>query len=223
MVLTFFRYIGNIFVEALFPHSPIERELFSLPYEQVISRFPPAPSYNRLAVPLPESHSLFAYKNQYVETLIWNIKYKKSIPALTIAGKVLRTHISQHYSKKNILLIPMPSSTRRRRERGFNQCECIIDAIGNEFPHEYNLLTRPIHHDRHTLKGRADRLGSAHGIFSIDQKVLEKLLAKNLFSHNETHIIVIDDVITTGSTMREAIDTLKNAGFKDVSGLSLAH
>ena len=36
-------------------------------------------------------------------------------------------------------------------------------------------------------------------------------------------LIIIDDVITTGSTMFEAMETLKKAGFDDVHGLSLAH
>ena len=40
---------------------------------------------------------------------------------------------------------------------------------------------------------------------------------------NNSIFIIIDDVITTGSTMKEAIQTMRNAGFKNTWGLSVAH
>ncbi len=70
------------------------------------------------------------------------------------------------------------------------------------------------------MKNRKDRLENTAHIFSVNDKILEK------YSHNgitNTTIIVIDDVITTGSTMNEAIKTLKEVGFKKVIGLSIAH
>ena len=133
------------------------------------------------------------------------------------------------------VLIPMPITPQRRKERGFNQCELLTDEIKrldkeNRIVIINNLLLR-IHNIAHqTLKDRAARLESTKGIFSINKEIM-KLNNVNIKEYNnmtieqlkKTQIVIIDDVITTGSTMREAMDTLKSAGFENVIGISLAH
>lgn len=241
-------------VEALFPLSKIEKELFSYPLEEINAMLEPAPPYTGLAVLLPEAQSLFAYKDKRVEQLIWNIKYKKSTQAVEIGGYVLFQRLQQSvqsydlknthfpetfmpylFSRPSILIVPMPITVQRRRERGYNQCELLTHEIHrlyktmqkNELLFENNLLIRTHHDSRHTLKGRADRVKSAKGIFEINKQTLEKLAttydAGDTDAIKKCAVIIVDDVITTGSTMREAIDTVKKSGFTHVSGLSLAH
>jgi ComF family protein len=124
------------------------------------------------------------------------------------------------------IIISMPITPRRRRERGFNQCELLVDEIerldkDGRFAIEKNLLMRVRHASRQTLKGRTDRLSSAKGVFAVNGEAAARLRSSPRFE--EMSIVVIDDVITTGSTMREALDALKKAGFAKISGLSLAH
>ncbi|MDE1975450.1 MAG: ComF family protein [Patescibacteria group bacterium] len=149
----------------------------------------------------------------------------------------------------SLIIVPMPITGRRRRERGYNQCELITDEMAHlesalaasaggapRFMVKEDLLLRIQHSSRQTLKGRADRMTSAKGIFAVDDEAARGLQEAVDASHPSSdgrmpaggrtslsRLIVIDDVITTGSTMREAIDTLKAAGFRDVRGLSLAH
>lgn len=239
--------IYKVLVNALFPLSKAERELFLLQPEQAYEKLPPAPGYEGLAVALPDSSSIFAYKDERVAKLVWNIKYKKSSQAVKIGGyalwKKIQT-IATEMVMDGVVIIPMPITNRRRKERGYNQCELLIDEIerlnlaGQNFPKfkfkfEKNLLIRTHHASRQTLKGRDDRLDSAKGIFGVNESAVERLrtqLSKDQSSKNSTTtkvekmpVIIIDDVITTGSTMFEAIETLKKAGFEDVRGLSLAH
>ena len=73
---------------------------------------------------------------------------------------------------------------------------------------------------------------SAKNIFSVDENARQRLIEEiGIFAscdHCEASkvnylILIIDDVITTGSTMRDAVGTLRRAGFKNAYGLSLAH
>ncbi|MFA6459235.1 MAG: phosphoribosyltransferase family protein [Candidatus Paceibacterota bacterium] len=164
--------------------------------------------------------SVFAYKDKRVTMLIWNVKYKKSLRAANIGGYALGRYITELFVfSKPILIIPMPITAERLRERGYNQCHLLLDEMcSDSFILEKDLLVR-IHHDsRHTLKNRKERLASAKGLFAVNEKCLgEKYMDKDIT------VIVVDDVITTGSTIKEAIQTLKNAGFEKVYGVSVAH
>ncbi len=251
-----FSIIYKTFIDALFPLSGAERELFLLPPKQAYEALPPMQGYQGLAVPLLNTDSIFAYKDERVAKLIWNIKYKKSSHAVQIGGYALWRELPK--CPKNSLsapaaptlepiiniIIPMPITNRRRKERGYNQCELLTDEIerldtNRQFIIEKNLLVRTHHLDRQTLKGRKDRVESSQGIFGVNEEIVEQLKIMTLknsenINNNQqlindevlfktTPIIIIDDVITTGSTMYEAIETLKKVGFENVCGLSLAH
>ena len=120
----------------------------------------------------------------------------------------------------------MPVSPARRRERGYNQCELLAAVLTAQQLKENNpqieirtdILFRSTHTERQTLKSRTARLEGARGIFSVDRKIKQE----NVEFKNQP-LVVIDDVITTGSTLREAVVTLEKAGFTNVSSLALAH
>lgn len=206
-------------VEALFPLSKTEQELLSYSPEEAYSKLPPAPS-----VPLTDAHALFAYKDERVAKLIWNVKYKKSAKAAEIGGYALYKKLLELQLPNGTVLLPMPITPRRRRERGFNQCELLLDEVqklnsDGHFEIRKDMLIRTQHSSRQTLKGRAERLESAKGIFEVDARVLQ-ITAEDRVSKT---IVVIDDVITTGSTIQEAVNSLKASGFQRVIGISVAH
>ena len=166
--------------------------------------------------------SIFAYKDERVSKMIWHIKYKKSEKATAIAGyaisqKLIEIGSSDNRSLSDIIIIPMPITTRRRLERGYNQCELIVDRVKSylDVSRCDLALTRIHHSSRQTLKNRTDRLKNAKGIFYADPKYIDQ--------YKDATVIIIDDVITTGSTMKEALETLRAAGYRDVRGLSVAH
>src|SRR3989344_2862803 len=187
-------------VDALFPLSPAERKLFSHTPQSALRALPTAPTFSAPSVSISrnQASAVFAYKDERVAKLIWNVKYKKSRPAIAIggyalwcalqetetwgtsglprAGTAIRPEVPQVSHTSGIIppiLIPMPITTKRRRERGYNQCELLTTEIKkldveNHFQVRTDILMRVQHTSRQTLKSRTDRLESAKGIFSVD-------------------------------------------------------
>jgi len=224
------RALYSVVIDALFPMSPVEAALARMSPEEAWQILPAAPSYDASVVPLPHSRSLLAYKDERVSKLVWCIKYKKNAHAVELGGYVLWKALGELRDADTLyILLPTPITPQRRRERGYNQCELILDEIQRldmqrKFIYEKNLLVRTIHKNRQTLKGRAERLESAVGIFTVDPAVQKDFTQKYaIHIGKKIVLIVIDDVITTGSTLKSALDALTDAGFTDVRGLSIAH
>ena len=216
------RLIGQTIIEALFPLDEMERRLSTLPPEALLLTWPKAPDYSGLAVPLPEAHSILAYKNPEVSRTIWCLKYKKAAWAATIAGLALYRNLPC----TGAIVIPLPSTARRRRERGFNQCEFMLEAMKqfdrqNLFQVDNNLLKRVHHTRKQAQKNRVERISAGRNLFAVNESAAIRLRADP--NKSSLPLIVIDDVITTGVTMRGALDALQAAGFQNVRALSLAH
>jgi predicted amidophosphoribosyltransferase len=153
--------------------------------------------------------------------MIKELKSSESKHAARIAAYALANHFEENHTH-DAILIPIPISKKRRKKRGYNQCEFILDFFMKEmrardckttFIVRNDILERPIDAPKSALKDRAGRLKAAEGIFRTTRTPL------NIWER----IIVVDDVITTGSTMRSAMETLCLDGAKDVSGIGIAH
>ena len=78
--------------------------------------------------------AVFSYKDRRVKEMVWEIKYRKNSALVEKVGVLLYEKIKSCAEKleadsQSIILTPIPASERRRRERGFNQCEIICEAI----------------------------------------------------------------------------------------------
>lgn len=215
----------KILLESLFPLSPAEKAVLALVPQEIWKYLPRAPYSS-----IPESCSLFAYKNELVSEMIWSLKYRKSKHSAKLGGYALWTILNKYANVANpIILVPIPISKQRRRERGFNQCELIIDELCRfdsceKISKSYKLLTRPKNISRQTLKDRRGRIESANKIFAVNKNILGVLSEQlNSIQAKNYLIFVIDDVVTTGSTMREAVHTLRSAGLTNTYGMALAH
>ena len=202
------RHFFNLIINFLFPPSAEVLQLRSISPENVSRELPPAPTPSH-----PFITSLFAYKSPLVSELIWSIKYKRDRHAVELGAYSLHEQLKK---KGPFILIPIPISKKRRKERGYNQTELLIDEIvrldkEGKFEKRFDILSKPKHIERQTLKNRKERIGSMDGIFQA------KLVQLNF------PIILIDDVTTTGSTLKEARDTLLRAGYSDVAALTVAH
>lgn len=200
----------NYFIDFIFPPSTEEMKLRNL---SPISFLEISPKANPTEFPF--IYSIFSYKDPLVRELIWQIKYKKNNHAVKCAAYALYSDIIK--KKGPVTLIPIPISNKRRKERGYNQCEIIIDEImkldeSGFLNKDYNLLVRSKHIDKQTFKNRNERIENTKSIFEIIKK--DSIKAK---------IMIIDDVSTTGSTLKEAREALLKAGFTEVEALTVAH
>lgn len=163
----------------------------------------------------PYIRALFSYKDPLIKELIWQIKYKRNTHAVKCAAFAVYNEIIKNDDKA--ILIPIPISKKRRRQRGYNQCELIINEIiklddKGLLAENFNLLIREKDIDKQTHKNRNERISNTKHIFKVTS-------ALNL----NQKIIIIDDVTTTGSTLKEARDELLKVGYTDVNCLTIAH
>lgn len=163
----------------------------------------------------PFINAIYSYKNHIIKELIWQIKYKKNTHAIKCAAYSLYNELNDKYN--NALLIPIPISKSRRKERGYNQCELLINGIinfdkENKFSKDFDLLIREKDIEKQTHKNREERISNTKHIFTVQKDI-----------DPNTQIIIIDDVTTTGSTLNEARDELIRANYTKIKALTIAH
>lgn len=114
------------------------------------------------------------------------------------------------------IIIPVPISKRRRKERGFNQAELIADAMsdmtGGKIIVDSMLVEKTVDSiPQARLKGK-ERLDNLRGAFNLTTK--KSLKGKN--------ILIVDDVFTTGSTVNEVARVLRRLHPETINVLTFA-
>ncbi len=188
---------------------------------------------------------LYDYRHPAIKKSLWLLKYKGKKRLASIFAEIIYEKILEELSElsvmenfNKIIIIPIPLSPKRYRERGYNQTELICKEIvrisktrhlipdpspykgegQNEiFSLENNILIK-IKETEHQarIKDRRIRLKNLAGSFAI--KNAEKT---NLIKNR--NIILIDDITTTGATLSEAKKVLKQAGARKVIAFTVAH
>lgn len=113
-------------------------------------------------------------------------------------------------------LVPVPLHSRRLRHRHFNQAAEIARGLASS--HGLPVLTalkrvRPT--DTQTLLGRRQRMANLRGAFEATKRAAAWL------EHGVQGAILVDDVLTTGSTVNECAKVLRKAGFRHVQVLTV--
>lgn len=159
----------------------------------------------------PQVTALLPYRNPQVRALILEAKYRDNQKAQQVLGQMLAEYLEGCAADKTIILVPMPLGIRRRKERGYNQCERILAAGLGGMEIDSTVLVRTRETKRQTELGRAERLLNPKGAFKA-----------GAINPSYTYIVV-DDVVTTGATLTAAMEALKDAGAQDVRAVALAH
>lgn len=146
-------------------------------------------------IPVIHTSALFYFhKKGIVQQLIHNLKYKGHEEIGTILGEWYAEDLKNIESLESIdQIIPVPLHKRKLKERGYNQVTAFGKALSSSLNIDYNdsLLIRNVYSKTQSKK---NLLGRTEGIETIfDVSFTEK-------DHNK-HFLLIDDVITTGSTL----------------------
>jgi competence protein ComFC len=150
---------------------------------------------------------------ELVERLVASIKYKFYYALIgSIALLMLQNWDARILSDCVITFVP--AHPYRRRWRGFNQAQLLAERLaaltGNEC---LSLLERSRYNSSQVGQGRSGRLESLHGAFVIKAQFRDNL---------PQHVVLIDDVMTTGSTVEQCARALKNVGVQCVYGMVFA-
>ncbi len=202
--------------------------------------------------------AIFNYKTALCRQAIWEIKYRANKKLIRDFSLLLYEYILEEISDlktfnnfREIILLPIPSTKAREREKGFNQCVLITRELikidkernGNNFNLLENFLIKKTNTEHQArVSNRKKRLANLKNTFSINENIFrnyslrltEYLIAPGTISKNiqpgfgklsDFSFIIIDDVITTGATMNEAFRILKSIGIsrRKIRGYALAH
>jgi len=199
-----------------------------------------------------DSYYFFSYKEKIIKDAVWELKFKNKRQISKIFAGIfcafLREKIIRGIKMKNnydffdekldgeFILIPIPIHKRRRSERGFNQCEWLcediikilrkqntrtgqrtneINRVYEMIKYEKDILIRNEYTQKQSWSSRAERLEKLKGVFEVREKFKSKITGKK--------IILVDDVTTTGATIKEARRTLLESGASLVISVVIAH
>lgn len=98
------------------------------------------------------------------------------------------------------IIMPVPLHPSKKKKRGYNQSEWIVYGISDVFPKELSIdnLHRTFFTNTQTRKTRLERWENVAGKFAINDKELLK----------NKHILLVDDVLTTGATIEACAEVL---------------
>lgn len=167
---------------------------------------------------LIEKAAAFSYYNKgsRIRQLIHNLKYKGIKDLGNELGRIYGSSLEESDFCMGInIILPVPLHPARKRRRGYNQSDLISSGISEAtgIPYNDGLLSRITPTSTQTRRSRYDRWANVEGVFHVNMP--EDLKDK--------HILLVDDVITTGSTIEScANELLKIEGVK-VSVVALAY
>ena len=143
----------------------------------------------------------FYTKGSRIRKLVHNLKYKGVTEIGNEIGRIYANSLKASGFFDDIdLIVPVPLHPSKKRIRGFNQCEYISSGISEVagLPVELKSLIRISVSDTQTRRSRYDRWMNVEGIFGVtDPEVFRG-----------KHILLVDDVITTGSTFESCVAAL---------------
>ena len=149
------------------------------------------------------------------QQILHQIKYYDNYPMAKTFGKMMGEDLCDSHRFDNVdLLIPVPLHHKKEWQRGYNQSLLLCQAIAEEFPRPISTQTlyRITHTESQTSKNREQRMENLQQVFRLrDSKRIEG-----------KHILLIDDVITTGATTSECCKELLKAPGVKISIASLA-
>ena len=151
-----------------------------------------------------------------VQTLIHKLKYKNTPKIGILTGEILGSQLvnSPIFSTATVV-VPVPLHPAKKRKRGYNQAEMIAIGIANSMDIQLDSknLIRVKNTNTQTKKSREERVENVKNVFQA--------LNQELFINQ--HVLLVDDVMTTGSTLESCVLALANIENIKISVATIAY
>ncbi len=154
-------------------------------------------------------------KGGLLQNLIHSLKYNNRPEIGLELGKLYASYLKEDkFWSHQDYIIPVPLHPKKEFQRGYNQAERWASGLSEilGIPVKSDILFRNEFTDSQTKKSRMDRFYNVENVFSI----------KNQNVINGKHLILVDDVLTTGATLEACAQTLINAADIKLSILCIA-
>lgn len=131
--------------------------------------------------------------------------------ARDMARRMARVDWPEDVLEERAALVPVPLSSKRQRQRGYNQSERLSLELSKhwQLPVWTSALTRTRHTETQTRLTPGDRLRNVSGAFRAETAMRSALRGR--------HIILVDDVVTTAATLNACAAALCDGGARIVS------
>jgi ComF family protein len=144
--------------------------------------------------------------------IVHALKYESWTRAAEKMGeRMSRMRFPADVEEEHVTLIPIPLSASRKRERGFNQSELLAAAVAKR--RRLEMMNDVLHRETairsQTQLTPGERLSNVAGAFSVSNDSRSRIRGR--------HLMLVDDVITTGATLRAAAEALFAAGARTIS------
>ena len=159
--------------------------------------------------------SLFTYnKGSKYKNLLYELKYDDKTEIGFELGRFLGIAIKESPYIKNIdFIVPVPLHPKKMKIRGYNQSTWIAKGIADilKVKIDEKTLIRNTHTKTQTKKNRIERWENVKSVFDIKSELFE-----------EKHILLVDDVITTGATIEACINAINDSCNTKITVATLA-
>jgi ComF family protein len=160
---------------------------------------------------------LYAYGNyaRPLEQIIIQYKFRGITKLSKLFARLLAERFGEEIkSCKADILLPVPLYAAREIRRGYNQAEILAQHLGDRLGIEVrsDLMVRAKRRRPQAKLNLRERAANIKGVFEICAE-----------GDNNLKVILVDDVVTSGATMREAVRTLRQAGVKVTGAIAMAH
>jgi ComF family protein len=170
--------------------------------------------YGRIQLVFATSYYLF-HKKGHVQSLLHAIKYKGNKQLATLLGNWFGNYLRDEVKLKQVdYLLPVPLHEKKLKQRGYNQSEEFANGLSQKLEIETNtsLLIRNAFTNTQTKKSKYERWENVEHVFKVTD--IEAIKNK--------HVVLIDDVITTGATIEACYSELQKIEGVKISVLSIA-
>ena len=171
--------------------------------------------------------ALFDYRNPLVKKAIWSLKYKRKRSLGKYFGTALYREFFKHLAYGNkktneeIILIPVPASAKATSIRGYNHAAIIAKTIADCAKNDDLKLT--LRTDMLYKKKEVEHQARVQSKSAREENVDHVFAVRHGDELFEKTVILVDDVITTGATIKDAKRALKAFKPKRILAIAAAH
>lgn len=154
-------------------------------------------------IPVKHVYSLLYYRKEgQTQELLYTLKYKNGKELAQHCGELIgKRWLSVHTNFSVDALIPIPLHSKKAFKRGYNQSQLLAEGLQKQINAPIcPALLRTRHHQSQTKKNRFERQDNVNEIFKVNADILA----------GKKHVLIIDDVLTTGATLEAAAQAIKN-------------
>lgn len=156
--------------------------------------------------------ALFSYAEPAIRELIHQLKYRGHTDAVGFLARYYRRKVLARLPRGDWVVTAVPLAKERQRQRGFNQSAILAKKLTEPVYDYVELLIKKRETKPQVKLNKTER-----------QKNLLRSFAHKKGAEVPEQVIIVDDVITSGSTLKEVAKVLRQAGAQKVWALTIAH